>query len=716
MERPLGSLLAESTVKKFKKHLSIETVGDLLWHLPRRHYRRGDLTDFSELKVDDFVTVAARIASVQTIDPRERYGPRGRKPSRTVVTISDGARSLDLVFFNMPKWQREKLRVGESGLFSGTVSSFNKKLQLAHPEWEVFDDLDASQQQSWATGLVPVYPAKKGLTSIAIRVAVGKVLEQIDVDRIPELLPDALRSEEGLLPFGRALAAYHVPTTEEEFEAATSSLKWREAMLLQTYLVTMREFNKQIASTTRPAGDLLTRFDQQLRFELTDDQRRVGESIGADLLRAHPMNRLVQGEVGSGKTVVALRAMLQVAQSGGQSVMLAPTEVLASQHFTSIVRQLGDLAQELHPVLITGQQTAGERRKAALAAASGQSRIIVGTHALFSDRTSFADLGLVVIDEQHRFGVRQREALRSKGVSPHTLLLTATPIPRTVAMTAFGDLDVSELRTMPAGRAPIQTFIVQQDRQPTHFHRIWERVAEDVARGRQAFVVCPAIAPGEVEKSTQLADEEPTRFAMADVETTLLNMRTLPALDGIRMAPLTGAMSSDDKDRTMRAYAAGELDLLVATTVIEVGVNVPNATVMVVMDAERFGLSQLHQLRGRVGRGEHGGLCLLVTRAIPGSAADERVTALAKTTDGFEIAEFDLAQRREGDVLGQRQSGAVSSLRVLQVTADREIIVRARRAAERLIAEDPRLQHHDVLRDSVKDRLDPDARAALHAS
>ncbi|HIY67393.1 MAG TPA: DEAD/DEAH box helicase, partial [Candidatus Agrococcus pullicola] len=466
MERPLGSLLAESTVKKFKKHLSIETVGDLLWHLPRRHYRRGDLTDFSELKVDDFVTVAARIASVQTIDPRERYGPRGRKPSRTVVTISDGARTLDLVFFNMPKWQREKLRVGESGLFSGTVSSFNKKLQLAHPEWEVFDDLDASQQQSWATGLVPVYPAKKGLTSIAIRVAVGKVLEQIDVDRIPELLPDALRSEEGLLPFGRALAAYHVPTTEEEFEAATSSLKWREAMLLQTYLVTMREFNKQIASTTRPAGDLLTRFDQQLRFELTDDQRRVGESIGADLLRAHPMNRLVQGEVGSGKTVVALRAMLQVAQSGGQSVMLAPTEVLASQHFTSIVRQLGDLAQELHPVLITGQQTAGERRKAALAAASGQSRIIVGTHALFSDRTSFADLGLVVIDEQHRFGVRQREALRSKGVSPHTLLLTATPIPRTVAMTAFGDLDVSELRTMPVGRTPIATHVVPELREP----------------------------------------------------------------------------------------------------------------------------------------------------------------------------------------------------------------------------------------------------------
>lgn len=715
MERPLQGMLPDTTVKKLAKHFGIDTVGDLLWHLPRRHYRRGDLTDFRDLKEEDFVTVAARIVNVERIQSHS-YGPRGRKPARTVVTISDGSMLLDLVFFNMPPWQQEQLRVGESGLFSGTVSRFNKKLQLAHPEWEVFDDLDQSQQQSWASGLVPVYPAKKALSSITIRKSVRTVLDAIDVDQIPDIVPDTLRDELGLLPFGRALAAYHVPSTEPEFAAAGKSLKWREALVLQTYLVRMREFNKQIVSTSRPPGALLQRFDAILPFALTPDQQAVGDAIGADLLREYPMNRLVQGEVGSGKTVVALRAMLQVAQTGGQSVMLAPTEVLASQHFTSIVKQLGPLAAELNPVLITGQQPAAERRKAALAAASGQSSIIVGTHALFSEKTSFAELGLVVIDEQHRFGVRQREALRNKGIAPHTLLLTATPIPRTVAMTAFGDLDVSELRTMPEGRSPIETFVVQQDQQPAHFMRIWQRIAEDAARGRQAFVVCPAIAPGKAEKDIYIDEEASTQIAMADVETTLNNMRGLSVLDGLRMAPLTGAMSSDEKDRTMRAYASGELDLLVATTVIEVGVNVPNATVMVVMDAERFGLSQLHQLRGRVGRGEHQGLCLLVTRAQPGSPAADRVQALSETTDGFQIAEFDLEQRREGDVLGSRQSGATSSLRVLQVTKDREIIMEARRAAERLLAVDPVLDRHPRLREAVIARLNPDERAALHAS
>ena len=328
-----------------------------------------------------------------------------------------------------------------------------------------------------------------------------------------------------------------------------------------------------------------------------------------------------------------------------------------------------------------------------------------------SDKTTFADVGLIIIDEQHRFGVGQREALRDKGLAPHTLLLTATPIPRTIAMTAFGDLDVSELRTMPAGRIPIQTHVVMQLSQPRHFTRVWERIAEEVGQGRQAFVVCPAIEPGKAEQG--IAQGGPQ---MADVQTTLERLRTLPTLAGIRMAPLTGAMSNDEKDAVMRSYAAGEIDLLVATTVIEVGVNVPNATVMAVLDAERFGLSQLHQLRGRVGRGQHEGLCLLVTRTSQGTGAHERLTALAATTDGFEIAEIDLRQRREGDVLGRRQSGPVSSLRVLQVTEDSDIIIEARRTAERIVAADPSLHEHRLLRDAVRERLDPDARAALHAS
>lgn len=709
MERSLQGLVPDPTRRRLEQHLGITTVGGLLWHLPRRHYRRGDLTDFSDLVVDDFVTVAARITNVAANTSYRN----GRALTRHNVTISDGSRTLDLVFFNLKQFQAQQLQTGESGLFSGTLSMFNSKLQLAHPEWEVFEELDAEQRQSWAAGLVPVYPAKKGIPSLTIRQAVRQVLEKVDVAAMPDWLPDAVRTEHGLMPFGRALAAYHVPRDETEFAAATRTLKWQEAMLLQTYLVVMREFTKQTASAVREPGEILARFDASLPFALTDDQRTVGDAIAADLRRPHPMNRLVQGEVGSGKTVVALRAMLQVAQSGGQSVMLAPTEVLATQHFRSITAALGpELARELQPVLITGQQPAAQRRQAALAAASGQSRIIIGTHALMSDTTTFAEVGLIVIDEQHRFGVGQREALRGKGAAPHTLLLTATPIPRTVAMTVFGDLDVSELRSMPAGRQPIQTHVVLQQAQPTHFARVWGRIAEEVAAGRQAFVVCPAIEPGRAEAG--IAGTEGPQ--MADVQTTLERLRRLPVLQGLRLAPLTGAMGNDDKDAVMRSYAAGDIDLLVATTVIEVGVNVPNATVMAVLDAERFGLSQLHQLRGRVGRGEHAGLCLLVTRTSPGTGAHDRLASLAATTDGFEIAEIDLRHRGEGDVLGRRQSGAVTSLRVLQVTEDADTIIEARQAAERVVAADPGLRQHEQLRRAVSERLDPDARAALHAS
>ena len=445
----------------------------------------------------------------------------------------------------------------------------------------------------------------------------------------------------------------------------------------------------------------------------------MGDQIAHDLQGDWPMNRLVQGEVGSGKTLVALRAMLQVAESGGQSALIAPTEVLAGQHVRSIARMLGPrLAPELMPTLLTGQMPVADRRKAALRTASGQARIVIGTHALLSDSTTFADLGLVVVDEQHRFGVEQRESLRAKGAAPHALVLTATPIPRTVAMTVFGDLDVSTIRTMPEGRAGIQTFVAPLAEKPAWFARVWDRIAEEVGKGHQVFVVCAAI-DAEASLKDDTADEPVavvegeaprTRWGVAQV-TDLLSRH--PAFDALRVSSLHGKMPSDEKDAIMQSFARGDIDVLVATTVVEVGVDVPNASTMVILEADRFGVSQLHQLRGRVGRGGVPGLCLLVTEAPVGTPARERVDAVAGTLDGFLLAEIDLELRGEGDVLGDAQSGARSSLRLLRVVADADLIAQARIAAEEVLEDDPALTRHPGLAAALERRLGMEERAAL---
>ena len=444
------------------------------------------------------------------------------------------------------------------------------------------------------------------------------------------------------------------------------------------------------------------------------------------------MNRLVQGEVGSGKTLVALRAMLQVADSGGQSALIAPTEVLAGQHLRSIAKLLGPkLAPELLPTLLTGQMGAADRRKAALRVASGQSLIVVGTHALLSNTTTFAELALVVVDEQHRFGVEQRETLRRKGTSPHALVLTATPIPRTVAMTVFGDLDVSSIRTMPAGRAGIETYVVPLADRPGWMPRVWQRIAEEVALGRQAFIVCPAIdaLAGVVDDTGDVAPPDdtvtvgepgagsgmdaPPKPPPAGVVQVAELLAAMPAFEKIRVEVLHGKLPAEEKDRLMRAFAAGDIDVLVATTVIEVGVDVPNASTMAILDADRFGVSQLHQLRGRVGRGGVPGLCLLVTGAEQGTPARERIDAVASTLDGFELAEVDLALRREGDVLGDLQSGGRSSLRLLRVVKDAMLIAEARVEAEGILDDDPTLAAHPELAAAIDRRLDQGERAAL---
>lgn len=713
-DRTLTSVLGKQVADRLRRAFGYERVEDLLMHVPRRYVTRGELTELGALQIGEHATVVAEVRSVEGRDTGKR-DRRGRPQHLSNIVISDGVDELQLTFFNQA-WREKELRRGTTAMFSGVVGAYRGRRQLTHPEYELFDD-EGADPEAWAKEVIPVYSATATLESRAIRALIAQLLD--DLGELPDPLPAAEREEHGLLPLQLALERAHRPSTPQEGYHALHTLRWHEAFLLQTYLLATRAWMNTLPSTAREPGALLARFDAALPFTLTDDQAAVGETIEHDLGARTSMHRLVQGEVGSGKTLVAVRAMLTVAESGGQSALLAPTEVLAAQHLRSIVAALGpDLAAELHPVLITGQMPAAERKRALLAAAAGQSRIVVGTHALLSESVQFVDLGLVVIDEQHRFGVEQRETLRQKGLSPHTLVLTATPIPRTIAMTAFGDLDVSVIRSLPAGRQPIASHVIGPEAPPKFAERIWLRLAEELESGRQAFVVCPAIAPGSLERGEEPpADDAETdgrpRPPIADVETQLALLRRHVALSGRRIEALTGAMASDEKDHVMRAFAAGDIDVVVATTVIEVGVDVPNASTMIVLDADRFGVSQLHQLRGRVGRGEHAGLCLLRTSAEPGTPARERVDAVAATLDGFALAEIDLEHRREGDVLGTRQSGGRSGLRLLRVTRDGKILAAARAAAQRVLAADPQLAEHGALRVAVGRRLDAAARAAL---
>ena len=657
----------------------------------------------TELPLDTNVTIVAEVLEVRS---RSMQAKRG---TISEVLIGDGTGTLTLTFFNQ-KWRENELRPGVRGIFAGKVGVYRNTRQLAHPDYELFDEqTDPAAVQAWAELPIPIYPATSTVSSWQIQKSLGVVL-----DTLPELedpVPDAVRKGRNLMTFRRALELVHRPTKDSDWAVARATLRFQEAFVLQAALLRQRERLRQTAATGRAPGPILEGFDESLPFSLTNDQRIVGEEVAKDLAAEVPMNRLVQGEVGSGKTLVALRAMLAVAQSGGQSALLAPTEVLAHQHLRSIVRTLGpDLAARMRPTILTGQLPVAERRKALLAIVSGSAQIVVGTHALLSDAVTFFDLGLVVVDEQHRFGVEQRETLRAKAATPpHLLVLTATPIPRTVAMTVFGDLDISTIAELPAGRSPIASHVVPLADKPGWAGRIWERVSEELEQGRQAFVVCPAISPSLVEAGDNA--ETPTT---ANVETAIEQVRE--RLPGRRVEPLHGRMSSDEKDATMQAFAAGSIDVLVATTVIEVGVDVPNASTMVILDADRFGVSQLHQLRGRVGRGGVPGICLFVTSAEEGTLARERVEAVAATLDGFELAQKDLELRQEGDVLGSVQSGGRSSLRLLRVAKDGDLISEARELASGILDADPQLAQHDALREALDRRLDESAAAFLAKS
>ncbi|MDG9714080.1 helicase-related protein [Streptomyces sp. DH10] len=1063
LRQPLKSVLGPATAKVMAEHLGLLTVGDLLHHYPRRYEERGQLTHLADLPMDEHVTVVAQVADARLHTFASARAPRG-KGQRLEVTITDGSGRLQLVFFgNGVHKPHKELLPGTRAMFAGKVSVFNRRLQLAHPAYELLRGDPEESVETWAGALIPIYPATAKLESWKI----GKALQTVlpTAQEAVDPLPESLRRGRGLVPLPEALLKIHRPHTKADIEDARARLKWDEAFVLQVALARRRHADAQLPAVPRkPSPDgLLTAFDARLPFTLTEGQQRVSREIFEDLATEHPMHRLLQGEVGSGKaqpldslvltptgfrpmgdlrvgdevvvpdgdialvdgvfpqgerdvwrlvlsdgssvecddehlwivgtsrgwhrgqapkvmttreirldtfkangsskwyippakpvdlggdaglpldpyliglllgdgsfrhnlrlstiddeirdavaaavapecrlvpvkgshcdytiqlkqragevrnpviqvlrelglwgttshdkfvpqdfknapikdrlavlqglldtdgtvqadgvnislcsasrrlaedvawlvrslggrarvlpkkaaynvqvslpdayapfrltrkaervrprpecntfrrgiraveyvgrkpvqcisvahpshayvtdnftvthnTMVALRAMLAVVDAGGQAAMLAPTEVLAQQHHRSIVEMMGELAeggmlggseQGTKVVVLTGSMGAAARRRALLDLTTGEAGIVIGTHALIEDKVQFHDLGLVVVDEQHRFGVEQRDALRGKGKQPpHLLVMTATPIPRTVAMTVFGDLETSVLDQLPAGRSPIASHVVPAADKPHFLSRAWERVREEVGNGHQAYVVCPRI--GDEEDDPKKTGKKKSPDAGASPEDAADKRPPLAVLDvaeqlskgplkGLRVEVLHGRMHPDDKDAVMRRFAAGDADVLVATTVIEVGVNVPNATVMVIMDADRFGVSQLHQLRGRVGRGSAPGLCLLVSEMPEASPARQRLNAVASTLDGFELSRIDLEQRREGDVLGQAQSGARTSLRMLAVIEDEEIIAEAREEAAAVVAKDPELTDLPALRTALDALLD----------
>jgi ATP-dependent DNA helicase RecG len=706
LDTKLLDVVGDRTAKVLESGLGARSVGDLLRHYPRRYVVRGELSDISKLKADDEVTILAEIYSAST---RTLHG---RKGTILEVIVTDGTSKLSLTFFNQ-SWRERELRVGRQGLFAGKVGVFKGKRQLSHPDYELIadgSDVDSAIDE-FAGKYLPVYPATAKLPSWKVAQCMTLAIDALD--EVPDFLPDEIRIPLGYPTLRQALVGLHHPQDMEEADRARERLTFDEAFLLQLLLVLRREDLRQLKATARPVrpGGLLDAFDKSLPFELTGGQKRVTTEIEADLAASHPMHRLLQGEVGSGKTVLAIRAMLAVIDSGGQAALLAPTEVLAQQHLRTLENLLGPLghggmlggAEHATLVtLITGSQNVAARKGALALAASGDAGIVIGTHALLGQSVKFADLGLIVIDEQHRFGVEQRDVLKTKAeFPPHLLVMTATPIPRTVAMTVFGDLDVSTLRELPLGRQPITTHVVPVLEKPAFLERAWSRIREEVDHGHQAYVVAPRISASAPEDADMDFLFGTTTAELTCVEELAPTLHAGP-LAGLRLAILHGRLATEVKDATMRAFSAGEIDVLVSTTVIEVGVDVPNATMMVVMDADRFGLSQLHQLRGRVGRGTSPGLCLLVTNALPETMARERLDAVAGTLDGFELSRVDLEQRREGDVLGASQSGTRSHLRLLRVLRDEGLIDLARAQAQELVTSDPTLSKFGELAHQLK--------------
>jgi ATP-dependent DNA helicase RecG len=716
----LTNIVGDRTAQVLEKSFGISTINELLRHYPRRYVVRGELTDISTLVADDEVTILAEIEAVKL--------RRANGKNILEVVVTDGSANLSLTFFNQA-WREKDLRAGRVGLFAGKVGVFKGRRQLAHPDYQLIpdgDDVDAAVAE-FAGKYLPVYPATGKLPSWKIMQCMKLAIDSLD--ELPDYLPSQIAEQFKYPSLKKAFLDIHQPPDLDSAENARQRLTFDEALLLQLLLVQRRAEITKLSTKSRTPNTpkLVEAFEKKLPFKYTAGQIEVNSQIEKDLSNKYPMHRLLQGEVGSGKTVVALRAMLSVVDSSGQAALLAPTEVLAQQHYRTITKILGELAQAgtlqageigTQVELLTGSLSAAEKKEIHAKLATGQTGIVIGTHALISDGVGFDDLGLVVVDEQHRFGVEQRDALRMKAKQPpHLLVMTATPIPRTVAMTVFGDLDISTLKELPSGRVAITTHVIPVLEKPHFLERAWQRVKEEVAKGHQVYIVAPRIAnpnkkltEREIAAALLLGEELLDNEEMVAVE-ELAPQLASGALSGLKIAVLHGKQSSEIKDQTMAAFAAGQIQVLIATTVIEVGVDVPNASMMVIMDADRFGVSQLHQLRGRVGRGSAPGLCLLVSSAQEDSPAMQRLNSVAATLDGFELARIDLEQRKEGDVLGRSQSGGKSHLRLLRVLRDESLIDQAREVAVKILKTDPDLSNLPELNSEVeKLKLDEAAR------
>ncbi|MEI8183946.1 MAG: ATP-dependent DNA helicase RecG [Actinomycetes bacterium] len=706
----LTNIVGDRTAQVLEKSFGITTVNELLRHYPRRYVVRGELTDISTLLADDEVTI---LAEIQAVNLRRANGKNILE-----VVVTDGSAKLSLTFFNQA-WREKDLKVGRVGLFAGKVGVFKGKRQLSHPDYQLIpdgNDVDAAVAE-FAGKFLPVYPATAKLPSWKVMQCVNLALNSMD--DLPDYLPVEIAQEFKYPSLEKAFHDIHQPPDLDSAESARQRLTFDEALLLQLLLGQRRNEILKLSTKSRTPNTpvLVAAFEAKLPFKYTSGQIEVNAEIEKDLSNKYPMHRLLQGEVGSGKTVVALRAMLSVVDSSGQAALLAPTEVLAQQHYRTITKLLGELAQAgtlqagaigTQVELLTGSLSAAAKKEIHAKLASGQTGIVIGTHALISDGVTFNDLGLVIVDEQHRFGVEQRDALRMKAKQPpHLLVMTATPIPRTVAMTVFGDLDISTLRELPGGRVAITTHLIPVLEKPHFLNRAWERVKEEAAKGHQIYIVAPRIinpnkklTEREIAAAQLLGEELLDNEEMTAVEELAPQLAT-GALKGLKIAVLHGRLSSEVKEQTMSAFARGEIQVLVATTVIEVGVDVPNASMMVIMDADRFGVSQLHQLRGRVGRGSVPGLCLLVSNAQEDSQSMNRLSSVAATLDGFELARIDLEQRKEGDVLGRSQSGGRSHLRLLRVLRDEDLIQRAREVALKILAINSNLDHLPELKNEV---------------
>ena len=751
--RPVTRFVGKRTAAQLAKQ-GVETGGDLLRLLPRRYDTWGDLTDMRTLVKGEQATIQAQIVRASSRRTRS-----GRAPALMEATVTDGVSTMDVVQFGAAGQMRARatqLAPGTTVLMSGKVGLHRGRRQLSNPRLYILDELDEAEREALLARPMPIYPGTEALPSWSVGKAVRTVLDQLEPGDVPDPLPEDLRRQAGLIDAYTAYRWVHRPDDAHQWKAARTRLRHEEALVLQVALAQRRahhEATRTAVALPEPeaTGSLRADLDAALPYDLTAGQVRVGQEITTDLARTVPMQRLLQGDVGSGKTLVALRAMLQVVGGGGQAALLAPTEVLAAQHHSSLEAVLGPLgrlgmlggaerATRVH--LLTGSTPAAQRRRILADLAAGEPAIVVGTHALLSETVQIPFLGLVVVDEQHRFGVAQRDALRERGGvtdpvtgqrhTPHLLVMTATPIPRTVAMTVFGDLVTSVLDELPAGRSPVTTHLVPWSR-TSWVEGIWRRAAREIAAGGRVYVVCPRIEGGDDEPqqgdaaasvadiddepaSGLLALEEPASRPdrpLASVEEWRQRLEAEPALEGIGVGVLTGRMSSEGKASAMMGFASGVTPILVSTTVIEVGVDVPEASMMVILDADRFGLSQLHQLRGRVGRGGRESVCVAVTGVEVGTTAFHRLKAFASTSDGFALAEADLDLRSEGDVLGASQSGRTSGLDLLRVTRDARLIATARRQAERIVDDDPQLREHRALAAAIVERLDEEAQAFL---